>query len=132
MINIKNNDKLLTHIKHTSITLVHSKHTSIALINITNNDNSLIHIKHTSITIIDMKNNNKPQSDDFNFTTRNPWFSSFLVSRKPLFKEIKIGTTNSVLLYQLKEIYSICRYCWNVATYKGKLIIGRLKSFVLS
>ena len=48
------------------------------------------------------------------------------------FKDIMIGTTNSVILYQLKGIYSICRYCWNVATYKGKFTIGRLKSSVLS
>jgi hypothetical protein len=30
-----------------------------------------------------------------------------------------IGTTNSGILYQLRDIYSRC--CWNVATYKCKV-----------
>jgi hypothetical protein len=45
---------------------------------------------------------------------------------------MKRKEASSVILYQLKEIYSICRYCWNVATYKGKFTIRRLKSSVLS
>ena len=32
-------------------------------------------------------------------------------------KEILIGTTNSWILYQRRDIYSICRICWNVAAY---------------
>jgi hypothetical protein len=54
---------------------------------------------------------------DFNLTTGNPWFSSFLVNSKPLslsIKEILIGTTSSGISYQLSDIYSICRCCWNV------------------
>jgi hypothetical protein len=33
------------------------------------------------------------------------------------FKEILIGTTSSGISYHLRDIYSICRCCWNVATY---------------
>jgi hypothetical protein len=29
-----------------------------------------------------------------------------------------MGTTSSGISYHLREIYSICRCCWNVATYK--------------
>ena len=32
-------------------------------------------------------------------------------------KEILIGTTHSGISYHLRDIYSICRCCWNVATY---------------
>jgi hypothetical protein len=32
-------------------------------------------------------------------------------------KEILIGTTSSGIAYQLRDIYSICRCWWNVATY---------------
>jgi hypothetical protein len=35
--------------------------------------------------------------------------------------EILIGTTSSEISYHLKDIYSICRCCWNVATYKWKV-----------
>jgi hypothetical protein len=54
------------------------------------------------------------QSDDFNLTKRNPWFSSFLVSQQPSFKEILIGTTSSGISDQFRDIYSICRCLWNV------------------
>jgi hypothetical protein len=33
-------------------------------------------------------------------------------------KEIMIGTTSSRILYQLRDKYTICRCCWNVATHK--------------
>jgi len=33
----------------------------------------------------------------------------------------KTGTTISGISYQLRDIYSICMYCWNVATYKWKV-----------
>jgi hypothetical protein len=32
-----------------------------------------------------------------------------------------IGTTSSGISYLLRDIYSICRFCWNVATYKWKV-----------
>ena len=38
-----------------------------------------------------------------------------------LVKEILIGTTKSGISYQLRDIYFICRCCWNVATYKWKV-----------
>ena len=31
--------------------------------------------------------------------------------------EIMIGTTSSRILYQLRDKYTICRCCWNVATH---------------
>ena len=60
-------------------------------------------------------------------TKRNPWFSSFLVSSNTIFKEILIGTTSSVISYQLTDIYSICRCCWDVATYKQKVHNGKIE-----
>jgi hypothetical protein len=33
-------------------------------------------------------------------------------------EEIMIGTTSSRILYQLRDKYTICRCCWNVATHK--------------
>jgi hypothetical protein len=35
--------------------------------------------------------------------------------------EILIGTTSSGISYHLRDIYSICRSCWNVVTYKWKV-----------
>jgi hypothetical protein len=35
-----------------------------------------------------------------------------------LFHEILIKTTSSGMSDQLRDIYSICRYCWNVVTYQ--------------
>jgi hypothetical protein len=32
-----------------------------------------------------------------------------------------LGTTSSGISYHLRDIYSICRCCWNVATYKWKV-----------
>jgi hypothetical protein len=48
-------------------------------------------------------------------------------------KEILIGTTSSGISYQLREIYSICRCCWNVATYEWKVHNGKIEiiSFVV-
>ena len=36
-----------------------------------------------------------------------------------------IRTINSGISYQLRDIYSICRCCWNVATYKWKVHNGK-------
>jgi hypothetical protein len=48
-------------------------------------------------------------------------------------KEFLIGTTSSGILYHLRDIYSICRCCWNVATYKWKVHNGKIEiiSFVI-
>jgi hypothetical protein len=43
-----------------------------------------------------------------------------------------MGTTCSGISYHLRDIYSICRCCWNVATYKWKVHNGKLKSSLLS
>jgi hypothetical protein len=47
--------------------------------------------------------------------------------------EIMIGTTSSEISYQLRDIYSICRCCWKVATYKWKVHNGKIEiiSFVV-
>jgi hypothetical protein len=47
-------------------------------------------------------------------------------------KEILIGTTSSGTSYHLRDIYSICRCCWNCATYKWKVHNAKIEiiSFV--
>jgi hypothetical protein len=46
-----------------------------------------------------------------------------------LYEEILIGTISSGISDQLKDVYSICRCCWNVATYYGKFTLGKMESF---
>jgi hypothetical protein len=45
---------------------------------------------------------------------------------------ILICTTGSGISYQLRDVYSICRCCWNVATYQWKVHNGKIEiiSFV--
>ena len=52
---------------------------------------------------------------------------------EPSIKGILIGTTISGILYHLRDIYCLCRYCWNVATYKWKAHNGKIEiiSFVV-
>ena len=38
------------------------------------------------------------------------------------------GTTSSGISYHLRDIYSICRCCWNVATYKWKVHNGKIEN----
>ena len=45
-------------------------------------------------------------------------------------KKFLIGTTSSGISYHLRDIYSICRCCWDVTTFKwkvhnGKIVYGR-------
>jgi len=54
-------------------------------------------------------------STDFNLTTRNPWFNIFLIISNAL--SIVIGSKSTGISYQLKDIYSICRCCWNVYSF---------------
>jgi hypothetical protein len=44
-----------------------------------------------------------------------------------------IGTTSSGISDQLRDIYSICRCCWDVATYKWRVHNGKIEiiSFVV-
>ena len=44
-----------------------------------------------------------------------------------------IATISSGISNQLRDIYSICRCCWNVATYKLKIHNGKIEiiSFVV-
>ena len=67
-------------------------------------------------------------------TKRNPWFSSFLVSSNSLSR--KSWSEPQALEYRIIweiYIYSICRCCWNVATYKWKVHNGKIEiiSFVV-
>jgi len=38
-----------------------------------------------------------------------------------------LGTRSSGISYQLRDIYTICRHCWNVATYKWKVHNGKIE-----
>ena len=73
------------------------------------------------------------RSNDFNLTNRNPLVQYLPCQQQPTIKEILIGTTSSGISYQLRDIYSICRCCWNVATYKRKVHKGKIEiiSFVV-
>ena len=56
-----------------------------------------------------------------------------LCQQQTSIKEILIGTTSSGISYHLRDRYSICRCCWNVATYKWKVHNGKIEiiSFVV-
>jgi hypothetical protein len=41
-------------------------------------------------------------------------------------KEIPIGATSSGISYHLRDIYALCRCCWNDATYKRKVHNGKI------
>jgi hypothetical protein len=41
--------------------------------------------------------------------------------------DILIGTTSSQIQYQLRDVYSICRCCWSVATYEWKVHNGNIE-----
>jgi hypothetical protein len=47
-----------------------------------------------------------------------------------LYQGNHIGTTSSGISYQLRDIYSICRCCWNVATYEWKVHNGKIQGFL--
>jgi hypothetical protein len=67
------------------------------------------------------KTNLCDRREDFNFP------------QQPAIKEIVIGTTSSEISDQLRDRYSICKCCLNVATYiNGKFTMGKLKSSLLS
>jgi hypothetical protein len=38
-----------------------------------------------------------------------------------------LGTTGSGMSHQLREIYSICKCCWNVATHEWKVHNGKIE-----
>ena len=45
-----------------------------------------------------------------------------------------IGTSGCGISYKLGDVYSICRYCWHVATYEWKIHNGKIEiiSFVVT
>ena len=59
----------------------------------------------------------------FNLTNRNPSFSSVVVSSNPLSRTYWYEPQ----ALQQRDIYSICRCCWNVATYKWKVHDGKIE-----
>ena len=71
--------------------------------------------------------------NQFNFTRRNHWSNSFIVSSISLSRKSLKGTTSSGISYHLRDIYCICRCCWNVAIYKWKVHNGKIEiiSFVV-
>jgi hypothetical protein len=48
--------------------------------------------------------------------------------QKASINEIIIETTSSEISDQLRDIYSICRCCWNVATHKWKVHNGKIEN----
>ena len=40
--------------------------------------------------------------------------------------KIMMGNASSVISYKLSDIYSICRCCWKIATYKCKIHNGKI------
>ena len=50
-----------------------------------------------------------------------------LCQQQPSIKEILIGTTSSGIPNHLRDRYSICRCCWNVAIYKWKVHNGKIE-----
>jgi hypothetical protein len=65
-----------------------------------------------------LKKNEKKLTRSFNFTFR--YIDDVLSLNNSRFS-ILIGTTSSGISYQLRDRYSICGCCWNVATYKWKV-----------
>jgi len=39
--------------------------------------------------------------------------------------EVLIGITDCGMWYQLRDIYSICKCCWNATTYKWEVDTGK-------
>jgi hypothetical protein len=52
--------------------------------------------------------------------------------QQPSIMEILIGNKSSGISYQLRDVYSICRCSWNIATYNnGMFIMVKVKSYLL-
>jgi hypothetical protein len=45
-----------------------------------------------------------------------------LVHWLPSNKEVMIGTTSSGISYQLRDVYSIYRCCWNIVSTEGYIL----------
>jgi hypothetical protein len=62
----------------------------------------------------------------------NSMFGDFVDRIYPIELQM-VGTTSSGISYQLRDIYSICRCCWDVATYTWKVHNGEIEliSFVV-
>jgi hypothetical protein len=83
-----------------------------------------------------LKKNEKKLARSFNFTFRyiddvvslnNSMLGDFVVPIYPI-GEILIGTTNSGISYQLRDIYSICRSAGMLLYINGKFTMVKLKS----
>lgn len=53
---------------------------------------------------------------------------ALVVSVSSLLAALLIGNTNFGIWYQQRGIYSICRFCWNVDSYKWKIHSGKIQS----
>ena len=57
------------------------------------------------------------RSYDLSSSLENLGSCCLFISINPFIQECMVGTTCSGISYQLRDIYSIYRYCWNIATY---------------
>jgi hypothetical protein len=73
-------------------------------------------LKHQKSKIISIELEIKDTTD----TDRSASYLDLHLEIDPI-KEILIGTIISGISYQLRDIYSICGCCWNVATYERKV-----------
>jgi hypothetical protein len=79
---------------------------------------------------------NKSNTTGVTYGTRTAYmFSGFRVARSLVFCVMfcRSGITSSGISDQMRDIYSICRCYWNVATYKWKVHNGKIDiiSFVV-
>ena len=70
------------------------------------------------------------RSDEFVHTFRNHLVASLLEVN--LYQGNPDKKTSSEISYQLRDIYCVCKCCWNDATCKWKFAMGKLKSYLLS
>ena len=77
-------------------------------------------------------NGQPSHSDDFNLTKRNPWFSSLLVSSKPI--SSKSWREPQALKYRINwDIHTpYAGAAGNLLHINGKFTMGKLKSYLLS
>jgi len=64
------------------------------------------------------------------FFIKHHWFGSFLARSDPIsHKSCMIEATSSGMSHQMRDIYSICRWCWNVeiTSFVLKRIFVKLK-----
>ena len=78
----------------------------------------------TTLTNFEVVNSNLPKG-----TLGDGAF--FIGSNNLSNKEMPIGNTSSWIVYQLKDVYAICKRYWDVATYKWDVHNGKIDSISL-